>query len=58
MRKSDSFIVTVDDNESYHVIDKLELDKHAMKADIDPATGSKQAVDEMFKVGTSILNPK
>jgi len=57
-RKSDSFIVTVDNDNGYHVIDQLELDKHAMKADIDPATGSKQVVDEMFKVGTSILNPK
>ena len=58
MKKSDSFIVTVDSDEEYHVIDKLELDKHAMKADIDPATGSKQVVDEMFKVGHNILNPK
>ena len=58
MKKSDSFIVTVDSDEEYHVIDKLELDKHAMKADIDPATGSKQVVDEVFKQGTSILNPK
>ena len=58
MKKSDSFIVTVDSDEEYHVIDKLELDKHAMKADIDPATGSKQVVDEMFRVGHNILNPK
>ena len=56
-KKADSFIVTVDDNDEYHVINKLELDKHALKADVD-TDGSKQTVDEMFKVGTSILNPK
>ena len=55
--KSDSFIVTVD-NEKVHVIDQLEVNKYAMKAEIDPATGSKRVVDEMFKVGTQILNPK
>ena len=58
MKTSDSFIVTVDDNEQYHIIDKLEVEKYALKADIDPATGSKQTVDEMFKQGTTILNPK
>ena len=58
MRKSDSFIVTVDNDNEYHVIDKLEVDKHAMKADIDPTTGSKQVVDDAFKVGTSVLDPK
>ena len=58
MRKSDSFIVTIDNEKEYHVIDKLELDKHAMKADIDPATGSKQVVDEIYKMGHNILNPK
>ena len=58
MKKSDSFVVTVDDNDQYHVVDKLELSKYSMKAQIDPATGSKQTVDEMFKVGTTILEPK
>ena len=57
-RKSDSFIVTVDNDNEYHVIDKLEVDKHAMKAEIDPTTGSKQVVDEMFRIGENILNPK
>ena len=58
MKHSDSFVVTVDDNDQYHVVDKLELSKYSMKAQIDPATGSKQTVDEMFKVGTTILEPK
>ena len=58
MKHSDSFIVTVDNDNEYNVIDSLELSKHALKAEVDPATGSKQVVDDMFKVGTSILDPK
>ena len=56
--KSDSFIVTVDNNDEMHVVDRLELDKHAMKASIDPATGSKQQVSDPLLKGKSILNPK
>lgn len=58
MKRADSFIVTVDDNNKYHVIDSMEAQKFALKADIEPATGSKQTIDEMYKVGTQILNPK
>ena len=57
-KKSDSFIVTIDNEKEYHVIDQLEINKYAMKADIDPTTGSKQVVDEMFRIGHNILNPK
>ena len=57
-KHSDSFVVTLDNDNQYHVVDQLEMRKYALKADIDPATGSKQVVDEMFKVGTTILNPK
>jgi len=55
--KSDSFIVTVDDNGENHIIDKMELDKYSFKATVD-IDGSKQIVDEMFKKGHNILNPK
>ena len=58
MKKSDSFVVTVNDDNEYNVINSLELSKHSLKAEIDPATGSKQVTDDMFKVGTSILDPK
>ena len=58
VKRSDSFIVTVDNNDNYNVVDKIELEKHALKADIDPSTGSKQTVDEMYKQGISILEPK
>ena len=58
MKRSDSFVVTVDDSNQYHVVDKLELSKYSLKAEIDPATGSKQVNDEMFKAGISILDPK
>lgn len=55
--RSDSFIVTVDDNGENHIIDKMELDKYSFKAEVD-IDGSKQIVDEMFKKGYNILNPK
>ena len=56
MKRSDSFVVTVKDDE-YNVIDSLELNKHALKADVD-YDGSKQVVDKQFKQGTTILDPK
>ena len=56
-RNSDSFVVTVKDNGEYHVVDQLELTKHALKADVD-YDGSKQIVDSQFKVGVTILDPK
>lgn len=55
--KSDSYIVTVDDNGNTNVIDQMELDKYSFKAEVD-IDGSKQIVDEMFKKGHNILNPK
>jgi len=56
-KKSDSFIVTVDKDNKYNVVDRLELDKHAMKAEVD-YDGSKQVIDEQFTKGISILEPK
>ena len=41
-KKADSFIVTVDDNNEYNVVEQLELDKYSLKANVDPATHSKQ----------------
>lgn len=56
--KSDSFIVTIDDTDQVHVVDRLELEKHSLKAEVDPATGSKAVVDRNFQYGKGILNPK
>jgi hypothetical protein len=56
--RSDSFIVTVDNNSDVHVIDQLEVNKYALKANIDPATGSKQEISDPLKQGISVLNPK
>ena len=56
-KHSDSFIVTVDNHGENHVIDKMELDKYSFKAETD-MDGSKQIVDDMFKKGYNILNPK
>lgn len=55
--KSDSFIVTIDNNNEPHIVDRMELDKYSFKAEVD-VDGSKQIVDDMFKQGQQILNPK
>ena len=57
MKTSDSFVVTVKDDD-YHLIDKLELDKYAMKAVVDPSTGSKYTPSEEQLKGYNILDPK
>ena len=58
MKSSDSFIVTVDNDNQYQIIDDLELEKYALKANVDPATGSKSVPDDPLLIGKSILNPK
>ena len=57
MKKADSFIVTVNDDGEYNVVDRMELDRHALKAKVD-YDGSKQIIDETLKAGITILNPK
>ena len=57
-KKADSFIVTVDDNNEYNVVEQLELDKYSWKANVDPATHSKQVPADTMLVGKSILNPR
>lgn len=57
-KKTESFIVTEKFNGEYEVIDKLELEKYALKADVDPATGSKQVPQKAFRVGKQLLDPK
>ena len=54
-KRSDSFIVTVNDTGEYNVVDSLEL--NAFKAQVD-YDGSKQVIDEQFKAGITILEPK
>ena len=55
--RSESFIVTVDNDNTHHLIDEMELSKYSFKAEVD-VDGSKQIVDEMFRHGQQILNPK
>ena len=55
--RSESFIVTVDNDNEPHLLDEMELSKYSFKAEVD-VDGSKQVVDEMFKAGQQILNPK
>ena len=55
---SDSFVVTVDDNKDYQLIDQLELNKYALKAQVDPGSGSKYTPSEEQLKGNNILEPK
>lgn len=57
-RYSDSFIVTTEDNGDFHLVDSLELQKFALKANVDPQSGSKQVPADELLVGQSILDPK
>ena len=56
-KKAESFIVTVDNDNEHHLIDSMELSKYSFKAEVD-VDGSKQIVDDLFKQGYQILNPK
>ena len=56
-RHSDSFIVTVDKEDNYHLIDHLELNKYALKAQVDK-DGSKYTPSEEMLKGNNILDPK
>ena len=59
MPKSETFLVTVDDNDNYNVIDQIELDKYrADKAQVDPVTGSKQTPSKHYLVGENLVEPK
>lgn len=58
-KKAESFIVTVDDNDEFNLINKIKLDKYrADKAQIDPKTGSKQVPMEALLQGKSVIDPK
>ena len=57
-RNSDSFIVTVNNDDEYNVVDRLELEQYALKASVDPATHSKQVPADTMMTGKHILNPK
>ena len=56
-KHSDSFIVTVKDD-NYQLIDQLELNKYALKANVDPQSGSKYTPSEELLKGNNILDPK
>ena len=35
MKHSDSFVITVDKDDTHHIVDTLELSKYALKAQVD-----------------------
>ena len=55
---SDSFVVTIDKEDQHHIVDTLELSKYALKANVDPDSGSKYTPTEEQLKGYNILNPK
>lgn len=56
-KQSDSFIVTLDDNNNYNIIENEILERYALKADMD-SEGSKQIKNEGFEYADYILEPK
>ncbi|MBR1610786.1 MAG: hypothetical protein IJ672_04775, partial [Methanobrevibacter sp.] len=59
MTKSESYIVTVDNNGDFqNLVDPGLLGNYALKADVDPATGSKQVPDDPWQIGIQVVEPK
>ena len=58
MKRADSFIVTIDDDNKYNVVDRLDLERYSLKAAVDPQSGSKQVPSNELLVGKNLLNPK
>lgn len=57
-KKSDSFIVTVDNDGNENIVDPNILSNYALKADSDPATGSKRVPDKAWQYGIHCVEPK
>lgn len=58
MSKSDSWIITIDDNDEYNIVDPKIMNGYALKADVDPETGSKQVPDKPWRIGKQLVEPK
>ena len=58
MTKTDSWIIAVDEDNEYNIVDKNLLSNYALKADVDPATGSKQVPAESWQFGIQCVDPK
>lgn len=58
MTKSDTFIVTRDDYGNENIVDPKILSNYALKADVDPTTGSKQTPDDIWQYGIQCVEPK
>lgn len=57
-RQSDTFIVTLDNEGNENLVDPKILSNYALKADVDPATGSKNIPDKPFHYGIQCVEPK
>ena len=61
VKRSESFIVSVDDDNNINVINEIELAKYkigASKAEVDPQSGSKQVPSKHLTAGKNIMEPK
>lgn len=58
MTKTDSFIIAVDKQGNENIVDERILKNYALKADVDPATGSKQVPDKAWQYGIQTVEPK
>ena len=58
MSKTDSWIISTDENDEYNIVDKELLQNYALKAEVDPNTGSKQVPDQPWRYGIQVVEPK
>ncbi len=57
MTKTDSWIITLDNQGNENIVDERILKNYALKADVDPSTGSKQTKD-IWQYGIQCVEPK
>ena len=59
MKHSETYIVSVDDNDEINVLSQLEMEKYrADKSTVDPKTGSKNTPSEHYLIGENFVEPK
>lgn len=58
MTNSDSWVIAIDDDRNYNIVDPAIMNNYSLKAEIDPQTGSKQVPDKPWQVGLSLVEPK
>lgn len=59
-KNSDSWIIALDEDteDGFNIVDPSIMQNYALKAEIDPQTGSKQVPDKPWQVGKQLVDPK